>query len=113
MSRPRGVRKLLKSIPKVSGVYMITHIPTGRRYIGFSKNIDEGVRHRVAQHFDDLVRGRHPTRLMQDVWNYDPIPEHWTAELLEETTDWARERVWMDAFGIPNEHDFNKARCLK
>lgn len=113
MCRTDLIRQLIKSMPAKPGVYMIEHKPTNRIYIGFSKNIDGGVRHRVAQHFDDLVRGRHPTILMQDVWNYDPVPENWEVTFLEETTDCTRERDYMNAFGLPNAHDFNKSRCRR
>lgn len=113
MKRNGVIQEMIKNLPAKPGVYLIVHEPTSRHYVGFSKNVDEGVRHRVAQHFDDLVRGRNGCVLLQDVWNYDPVIEHWTVEFLEETTDPTRERAWMNAFGIPNEHDFNKARCLK
>lgn len=108
----RICQEIIQSVPACPGVYLIEHTLTNRFYIGFSKNVDNGVRHRVAQHFDDMQKGTESCVLLQDVWNYDPIPSHWTAELLEETTDPRRERVYMEAFNIPNNHDFNKKRCL-
>jgi predicted GIY-YIG superfamily endonuclease len=112
VERSEGVRKILNRLPKGPGVYMITHEPTDRIYVGFSKNLDKGVRHRVSQHFDDLTRGRHTGCLIQDVWNFDPNPEHWSAEILLETSDPRMERLYMEAFSLPNGHDFNVKRCL-
>lgn len=107
------ISEIIQSLEAVSGVYLIEHTPTARLYIGFSDNVDEGVRHRVAQHFDDLVRNRHSSSALQTAWNEDPNPNNWSAELLEQTNNPSRERDFMNAFGIPNDYDFNKRRCLK
>ena len=110
----RGIiYNIIQSVEPVSGVYMIVHEPTARIYIGYSANVDDGARHRVAQHFDDLVRGRSSCTLLQTAWNEDPNPDSWSAELLEQTEDCSRERDYMNAFSIPNDYDFNKRRCLR
>ena len=111
--RKRVCRPIIISVPQVSGVYLIEHILSNRKYVGFSKNIDKGVQHRVAQHFDSMERGKETCILLQDVWNFDPTPLHWRAELLEATVDGERERYWMEQFNMPNEHDFNIVRCMK
>jgi hypothetical protein len=112
MSRGK-IYGIIQSVEPFSGVYMIMHEPTSRIYIGFSNNVDEGARHRVAQHFDDLVRNRHSCPRLQQAWNEDSNPDNWTAELLEKTTIPSSERAFMNAFSIPNDYDFNKKRCLR
>lgn len=107
------ISNIIQSVKPVSGVYLVVHEPTSRFYIGFSNNVDGGARHRVAQHFDDLVRNRSTCTLLQKAWNEDPNPDNWSAELLERTNNPSRERDYMNALGIPNDYDFNKRRCLK
>lgn len=105
----RNFRPLLVDLPRVPGVYLIEHLPTAQLYIGCTtRSVEYGISTRIAHHFDNLVRNVHPNPTMQKVWNEDPNVDNWCVEALELTTDKGRERVWMNALGIPNEYDFNK-----
>jgi len=106
----RVAQSIIQAMPTVPGVYMIEYLPTSQVYIGFSKNIDEGVKHRIAQHFDALQKGVHPNKKMQSVYSLDNNVEHWTAELLQETKNNDIESLYMKVFDVFNGgYDFNKA----
>jgi group I intron endonuclease len=50
---------------KFPGVYIITHVESGRSYIGSSKNIQT----RIYGHLSDLRNNRHHSQYLQRVWN--------------------------------------------
>lgn len=45
------------------GVYTITHLPTGKFYIGSTGNVSS----RISQHVSELIRGKHGNHLLQKV----------------------------------------------
>lgn len=47
------------------GVYEIVHVPSGRRYVGASKDLQT----RFRQHRTDLRRGIHHCKALQDAWS--------------------------------------------
>ena len=106
----RIAQSLIQSVPAVPGVYLIEYLPKNQIYIGFSKNIDKGIRHRISQHFDKFERGTHTNKKFQDTYTKDNNLAHWSVEVLENTTDSNRESYWMNVFGVfIDKHDFNKA----
>ena len=50
---------------RVSGIYSITHIPTGKVYIGSAVNIGK----RWLNHLNDLRKGIHHSKHLQHAWN--------------------------------------------
>jgi group I intron endonuclease len=80
------------------GVYSITHIKSGRRYIGSSKNIHL----RWGDHRRALGHGKHICPHLQNAWNkYGPdafVFDVLEVCLSEPTILVAREQVWMDRF---------------
>lgn len=53
------------SIPRTSGIYKITCIPTGKVYIGSAVNL----RKRQREHWASLRAGRHRSQYLQRAWN--------------------------------------------
>src|SRR5574344_9821 len=101
----RIAQSLIQSVPTVPGVYLIEYLPTNQMYIGFSKNVDEGIRHRIAQHFDEFEKGIHTNKKFQEAYTKDSDLDHWSVEVLEVTTDKNRESYWMNVFGVfDSEH---------
>jgi group I intron endonuclease len=52
-------------IPQKSGIYSITHVPTGLEYIGSSTRIQS----RIKGHKNDLKNNRHHSQRLQNYWN--------------------------------------------
>ena len=52
------------AIPKACGVYVITHTPTGKHYVGSSADIYE----RVHVHMSHLKSGVHSNSRFQEIW---------------------------------------------
>lgn len=79
---------------KSSGVYSITHIHSGKRYIGSSKNFYN----RFSVHKSTLENNKHDNRLLQQAWNELGM-EAFVFEILEFTKDLInREQYWMDYY---------------
>lgn len=60
MDQARGGRSVLVK----KGVYVIDHKPTGRFIVGTSDNVSKD----VDKHLKALGTGKHPTKLMQDLY---------------------------------------------
>jgi group I intron endonuclease len=56
---------MIESLPRISGIYIITCTPTGKIYIGSSVNI----RVRCSEHRTILRKGNHHSRHFQNAWN--------------------------------------------
>lgn len=52
-------------IPKASGIYAITHVESGKMYIGSAVNIHR----RRSVHFANLRAGSHHSAKLQHAWN--------------------------------------------
>lgn len=50
---------------KIQGIYSIIHIPSGRTYIGSSRN----VKRRISAHRNDLKNNRHSNHILQNYYN--------------------------------------------
>lgn len=74
-------------------IYAIQHKPTGRIYIGSSKDAKE----RCKTHIGALRRGKHPNALMQE--DYNKHGEDYSFYILGEITSYdqkIREYEWME-----------------
>ena len=84
----------------MKGIYSISCIATGQRYIGQAKDI----KRRLKEHRCKLERGRHPNYKLQDLWDRFG-PNLMVFSLLEEvkgicSVEWltVREQYWIDYF---------------
>lgn len=70
---PSTDRRLIKGdqpwhvFPKEPGLYVITHVPSGRKYVGCAVNL----RHRIRSHIWDFKNSRHHNPFMQNLWDRD------------------------------------------
>jgi len=58
------VNRVKREIP---GAYKLIHKPTGRFYVGSTKDIPW----RITSHFNQMETGKHQNRFLQEVWNGD------------------------------------------
>lgn len=63
---------------KLSGIYLITHKPTGKYYLGQSISIFN----RFQNHYSQLKKGTHSTKNFQLLWN-NSQPEDWKFEIIQ------------------------------
>lgn len=84
----------IDSLPNAAGVYRIIHIPTGREYVGSSKDI----RHRRNRHFMMLRHGTHSNKHLQSAYNkYGRSEfEFHVLELCSAETRIEREQYYLD-----------------
>ena len=78
-----------------SGVYRIVEQPSGRLYIGSSKNVPK----RLRQHLIDLRRGAHRNRFLQRAWDKYGA-ESFVFEMVEHVEEsrlLEREQFWIDS----------------
>jgi group I intron endonuclease len=78
-----------------AGVYCITNVVTGDRYIGMTSNIDQ----RLDRHKRQLSNLSHPNKKLQKLW-MNHGADSLVFEVLEECEDnlhllFAREGMWM------------------
>jgi len=100
-----------ETLPKVSGIYKITCIPTGRFYIGSSNDIDT----RWYHHKHELQNNSHYNRLLSrackkygfESFVWEIIEECSSEELLQ------REQYYLDTLQPFNKRGFNLARDVK
>lgn len=62
-------------------IYMITHLPTGRKYIGSSHNVEA----RIKKHLYALRKGTHPVEDMQA--DYDRFGEKYSYAIIGKIND--------------------------
>jgi len=79
-----------------AGIYEIIHPPSGRRYIGSSKEIE----YRWVEHRDQLEKGRHDNEYLQRAWTkYGPSEFEW--QVVEECSVdqlMVREQYYIDLY---------------
>lgn len=77
------------------GIYAVTNIITGRRYIGSTKDIGR----RKARHWHKLKSGKHPTKALQTEWDQYSAEAFGLEmlEIVEKVNDLViREQWWID-----------------
>lgn len=85
---------------KGKGIYSISCIHTGQRYIGQATNLKK----RWGEHKGKLLKGKHPNYLLQRLWDtwgpdgfvfvvLEQLPSHTSREWLT-----VREQYWIDHF---------------
>lgn len=82
-------------LEKNCGVYLITCMPTGKKYVGSSNRISK----RWSRHRSSLNAGTHTNRYLQNSWNkYGYAAFEWAVlEAVDEESNLiAREQHWMD-----------------
>ncbi len=82
-------------IPRTPGIYCIEFIPTGRKYVGSSKNMYV----RLCAHKHRLKKGSHPNPILQAHFNKHGMAS-FAASVVEEVSDCeqlvSREQHWID-----------------
>lgn len=91
---------------KISGIYQIENILTGKKYVGCSKNIKK----RFTQHKAYLNRKKHPNSRLQSAWN-EHGADIFKFSLIEAITDECgalleREKHWINHYKS-NEDGYN------
>jgi biotin operon repressor len=106
---PAAPRKL--PVRGASGVYCITHLPSGRRFLGRGS----GVANRLASQRAQLELGQHRCAALQEDWSRDGIAA-FRLEVLEMLEDLAEtafqrgrrlaalERKWRDQLEVPDAY---------
>ena len=86
-------------------IYALRHNPTGRIYVGSSKN----VKLRAMSHLYNLRSSKHPNLAMQE--DFDRYGEDYTCYVLERIETYAHrnhEYLWMEALHTRDpEHGYN------
>jgi group I intron endonuclease len=87
------------------GIYSITNIITGFRYIGSSVNVSK----RCVRHRDDLKNNRHDNDYLQNAWN-----KYWQQSFKFEILEYCdkemlleREQYWMDTLKTIKPNGYN------
>jgi group I intron endonuclease len=96
-------------LPSSSGIYKITCLPTGKVYIGSSRNIQQ----RWNEHRSQLVRGIHPNSYLQNAWNKYGEQSFVcdTVEVIDRVQLADREQYWIDHYSACNrQRGFNIAQ---
>lgn len=96
-------------LPSSPGIYKITCLPTGKVYIGSSRNIQQ----RWNEHRSQLSRAIHPNAYLQNAWNkYGEQSFVCDAvEIVERSQLADRERYWIDCHNAcDRQHGFNIAQ---
>jgi len=87
----------IRQAPQVQGVYVITHEPTGKVYVGIGANIAK----RWGHHLSRLRQGCHSNRFLQSAWNASE-PTDFQFNVLEIISDAeglrTRENFWISLF---------------
>lgn len=80
----------------IIGVYAIVHLRSGRCYVGSSNNVTR----RMQNHFGDLMRRKHHTAALQDLWNAEGLSAFRVVvlEYCDPIELIFREQIWIDAF---------------
>lgn len=84
----------MNTIPRASGIYKITCVPTGKFYIGSAVNLYN----RKAMHWSTAKSGKHKNPYLQNAWNKYGETE-FSFEVLELTAKsdlLIREQYWLD-----------------
>ena len=82
---------------KIIGIYSITHIESGKLYIGSALNVEK----RWSEHRAELTYNNHDNQRLQNAWNkYGPHAFEFKIleELPHSTSLLQREQHWMDKF---------------
>jgi len=81
----------------VSGIYVIRNKKTNKVYIGSSQNI----RKRINEHRNDLIKGKHHNKYLQNSWNKygEKTFEFKILERCEIDMLLGREQFWIDTIG--------------
>lgn len=98
----------MDSIPRTSGIYIITCIPTGKFYVGSAVNL----RKRWIRHQSDLELNRHNNSHLQNAWNKH-TKQGFKFEILEHCNRddlIAREQFYLDALQPFGKRGFNIGR---
>lgn len=84
----------MSTIPRTSGIYQITCIPTGKIYIGSAINLQ----YRQRKHWEKLRRGGHENTYLQHAWDkYGESAFTFTViELILSSFLLEREQYWID-----------------
>lgn len=88
----------MNTLPDVPGIYAIIHLPSGKRYIGSSRNL----RDRWRSHLKALKAGKHHCAYLQNAWNKYGA-DQFEFQILEQCLGEgvilvAREQAWIDRY---------------
>lgn len=96
-----------KQLPKISGIYKLHDIETGRFYIGSSMNI----RHRIGNHLYRLTKNNHGNPILQSLWNKNP--ERFRCEILILLNEVTKETLLkFEQIQLDNNNVGNNKLCM-
>lgn len=97
--------EVIRYLRIISGVYKITHIPSGWFYLGESGDIYTRIRH----HFSILCRGKHENHDLQCLWNQSSLDDFYI-EIIYLTTD-KKERHTVDLqVNMSNKYSLHRGK---
>lgn len=101
----------MSSLPRISGVYKITCTPSGKVYIGSSKDI----RQRWFDHTSKLRKNKHSNPHLQAAWNKYGV-DNFLIEVVEEVLPdrcFERENWWIEHYqSHDRQHGYNVASTV-
>ncbi len=101
------MKTLNKKLIKKSGIYIISNLESGKRYIGSSNNLYN----RLYQHFKELENNVHANQHFQNAWNKygEDAFEYSILEYCDEEIRLEREKYYIDT--IVPEYNVNGINC--
>ena len=101
---------VLQTIPsRLTGIYALLHIPTGRIYVGFSRDIKQ----RIFGHLERFRWNYHSNKKLERAWELDG-PDGFHIVILQPISNElllpGLEDFWIDKLGSLHPYGFNRRK---